>query len=68
MVKRDLDRKSFIWLVCHYCSPLREVLTGTQAEMETLEEHCLLAYSSMACSICSFIQLRTPAQGYHHSQ
>jgi len=70
MTKKKLGRKGFIQLTFpHCCSSLKEVRTGTQAgqgagaDAEAMEG-CFL----LACSACSLIEPRLPAQRWHHPQ
>jgi hypothetical protein len=74
--RSKLGRKGFIRLTRpHCCSSPKEVRTGTQAGQEAGRSWCrghggmlLTGLLPLACSACSIIEPRLPAQRWHHPQ
>jgi hypothetical protein len=70
MTKKQLGKKGFIQLILSYCcwSP-KEVRTGIQAGQEAgADAEAMEGCSLLACSACSLIEPRLPAQRWHHPE
>jgi hypothetical protein len=66
MTKKQIGKKGFIQLTFPHCySSLKEVRTGTQAGQGGIFFTGLLL---LACSACSLIEPRLPAQRWSHPQ
>ena len=74
--RSKLGRKGFIQLILpHCCSSPKEVRTGTQSSRSGSRSWCrghgrmlLTGLLPLACSACSLIEPRLPAQRWHHPQ